>query len=161
GIAVALTCLLAGQTALLADQGAYPTTEEAKDAAYKALHWQNAAGEYKLPKSNAIVKLPSGYIILLGAAAERYSWLASGIEFAATEAVISYDSGNATSEVYYEWRDEGFVSDDDWDDVDGDALLKQYKEGTENSNKERVANGFEPMHVIGWLEPPHYDKEKQ
>jgi uncharacterized membrane-anchored protein len=69
--------------------------------------------------------------------------------------VLSRKSGD--SDVYYEWRDEGYVSDSDWSDVDGDELLKQYHDSTEAANEERVTNGFKPMHVTGWLEPPHYD----
>ena len=141
-----------------ADQGPYPKTEEELRAAYDKLSWQTGGGSHKLPRSHAVIQLRSGQAALLGADAERYSWLTSGIEFPATEAVLTYQSANASAEVYYEWRDEGYVSDDDWADVDADALLKQYRENTEAANDERAANGFEPMHVVGWLEPPHYDK---
>ena len=141
-----------------ADQGPYPKTEEELRAAYDKLSWQTGGGSHNLPRSHAVIQLRSGQAALLGADAERYSWLTSGIEFPATEAVLTYQSANASAEVYYEWRDEGYVSDDDWADVDADALLKQYRENTEAANDERAANGFEPMHVVGWLEPPHYDK---
>jgi len=142
-----------------ADQGVYPKTEDERKAAYAALHWEEAAGSYKLSTSHAVIQMQSGEGLLLGADAQRYSWLASGTEFPDTEAVLSYDSENANSLVYYEWRDEGYVNDSDWEDVDGDELLKQYRDATEASNDERAGNGFEPMHVVGWLEPPHYDQD--
>lgn len=153
GFWFAVVCLFAAATAS-ADQGPYPKTEEEKKAAFGALQWQGA-GAHNLPNSHAVIQLSSGQVVLLGADAQRYSWLISGIEFPATEAVLSRESGD--SDVYYEWRDEGYVSDSDWSDVDGDELLKQYRDATEASNEERVANGFKPMHVTGWLEPPHYD----
>ena len=157
GFCLAVFCALASAGAC-ADQGAYPKTDGELQAAYNALQWRTKAGPYNLPASHATVQLPPGRALLLGADAERYSWLGSGIEFPRTEAVLTYDSDSAPSEVYYEWRDEGYVSDSDWEDVDGDELLAQYRDSTEASNDERVKNGFLPMHVVGWLEPPRYDK---
>lgn len=151
-----LLALAAGP--LWADQGAYPKSDAELQAAYDALQWRRGTGSYKLPSSHAVIQLPSGEALLLGADAQRYSWLASGTEFPDTEAVLSYDSESADSLVYYEWRDEGYVNDSDWKDVDGDELLKQYRDATESSNDERAKNGFAPMHVVGWLEPPHYDQ---
>lgn len=143
---------------LAADQGAYPQTEEEIQAAYDALQWRTGAGTHQLPASHAVIQLRAGQALLLGADAERYSWLVSGIEFPGTEAVLTYDSSDAAAEVYYEWRDEGYVDDSDWSDVDGDDLLAQYRDATEASNEERAANGFKPMHVVGWLQPPHYER---
>lgn len=141
-----------------ADQGTYPQTEEELDAVYDRLNWQTNFGSYKLPRSHAVIKLRSGQALLLGGDAERYSWLSSGTEFPDTEAVLSYDSANAQAEVYFEWRDEGYISDSDWADIDVDQLLQDYRDGTEAANDDRVENGFQPMHVVGWLESPRYDK---
>ena len=139
-----------------ADQGVYPKTDDELRAAYNALSWQSAQNGYKLPASHAVIQLPSGHGLLLGADAQRYSWLNSGIEFPDTEAILASEADDK-SLVYYEWRDEGYVNDSDWQDVDGADLLKQYKDSTEASNETRAKNGFKPMHVIGWLEPPHYE----
>lgn len=139
-----------------ADQGAYPKTEAELQAAYDALQWRSEANSFALSRSHATIRLSGGKFLLLGADAQRYSWLVSGIEFPDTEAVLS-GSSEESAEVYYEWRDEGYVSDSDWEDVDADALLKEYTEATEASNAERAENGFAPMHVVGWLQPPSYD----
>jgi uncharacterized membrane-anchored protein len=159
-----ITALMAGllcafaAAPLSADQGVYPKTEEELRAAYAALKWQDAPGSYKLPGSHAAIRLQSGQTLLLGADAERYSWLDSGgVEFPGTEAILASESDTKLL-VYYEWRDAGYVSDTDWSDVDGDVLLRQYRDATESRNDERIGNGLEPMHVVGWLEPPHYDK---
>jgi uncharacterized membrane-anchored protein len=157
GFALVLACTLMAAP-LAADQGAYPQTEEEIQAAYDALQWRTGAGSHKLPASHAVIQLRDGQALLLGADAERYSWLVSGVEFPGTEAVLTYDSSDAAAEVYYEWRDEGYVDDSDWSDVDGEDLLAQYRDATEASNEERVANGFKPMQVVGWLEPPHYEQ---
>lgn len=150
---VAGLLLAAGSAA--ADQGPYPQTEEEKRAAFNALHWYREARSYGLDDSHAHIQLPEGKILLLGSDAERYSWLLNGVEFPATEAVVSSETGNA--DVYYEWRDAGYVSDSDWSDVDADEMLSGFKEATDASNKDRVANGIQPMEVVGWIQPPTYD----
>jgi uncharacterized membrane-anchored protein len=156
GLLVGILCVFAAAP-LSADQGVYPKTDDELRAAYDALKWQDSAGAYKLPSSHAVIQLPAGATLLLGADAERYSWLDSGVEFPGTGAVLASDS-DSKSLVYYEWRDEGHVGDADWEDVDGDVLLKQYRDSTEAGNDERAKNGFDAMHVVGWLEPPHYDQ---
>lgn len=139
-----------------ADQGVYPKTDEELSAAFNALTWRDEAKAYALDRSHAHIQLPAGKLLLLGSDAERFGWLVSGVEFPGTEALMSYDAEDAAV-VYYEWRDEGYVNDSDWSEVDGDELLSQYKEATVASNEERAKNGFAPMEVVGWLQPPSYD----
>ena len=31
------------------------------------------------------------------------------------------------------------------------------KEGTRDGNKDRTSQGHEPIELLGWAEPPHYD----
>lgn len=52
---------------------------------------------------------------------------------------------------------EGYIKDDAAKDWNADDLLKNLKEGVEESNKDRAARGFPEMEVIGWIEPPNYD----
>jgi uncharacterized membrane-anchored protein len=53
---------------------------------------------------------------------------------------------------------DGYVEDDDADDLDYDELLAEMKEATESENPGRQAQGYPPMHLVGWAEPPHYDE---
>jgi uncharacterized membrane-anchored protein len=55
------------------------------------------------------------------------------------------------------YAEEGYVEDDDADDIDYDELLQGMKESAEADNEERVRQGYEPAHLVGWAEPPHYD----
>lgn len=57
------------------------------------------------------------------------------------------------------YADDGYVEDDDADDIDYDELLEQMQEGTEEENVSRKSQGYPPMHLVGWAEPPHYDEE--
>jgi uncharacterized membrane-anchored protein len=59
--------------------------------------------------------------------------------------------------IVFDWSDVGHVKDDDKDKIDAAALLESIKEGCEERNDERKKLGAEPMHVVGWQEPPHYD----
>jgi uncharacterized membrane-anchored protein len=59
--------------------------------------------------------------------------------------------------IVFEFNDVGYVKDTDGDKIDADGLLSRLKEGTEASNAERKKRGASPMHVLGWVEAPHYD----
>ena len=56
------------------------------------------------------------------------------------------------------FAEDGYVEDDDADDIDYDELLEQMQEATKEDNKSRVAQGYEPMQLVGWAESPHYDE---
>jgi uncharacterized membrane-anchored protein len=52
---------------------------------------------------------------------------------------------------------EGYIKDDDAKNWNADDLLKNLKDGAEETNKDRIARGFPEMQVIGWVQPPNYD----
>lgn len=52
----------------------------------------------------------------------------------------------------------GYVSDEDADSYDYDEMLEAMKADTVATNEWRVQNGYERVTLIGWAEPPHYDK---
>jgi uncharacterized membrane-anchored protein len=51
----------------------------------------------------------------------------------------------------------GYVKDDDAKDWNADDLLKSYREGTEEANKERKTMGVPELEILGWAEKPAYD----
>ncbi len=59
--------------------------------------------------------------------------------------VIDYDSS-------------GHVSDEDAASTNYDDLLKQIQDAIKEQNPERERQGFDPITLVGWAEPPHYDK---
>jgi uncharacterized membrane-anchored protein len=60
-----------------------------------------------------------------------------------------------------EWKAAGYVKDDDAKDWNADDLLKSYREGTAESNKERARMGVPALDITGWAEPPKYDPATQ
>lgn len=61
--------------------------------------------------------------------------------------------------VTIEYEEDGYVSDADADEINYDELLSQMQEGTRESSRERVEQGYEPIELIGWASKPYYDKE--
>ncbi|HVR18797.1 MAG TPA: DUF2167 domain-containing protein, partial [Polyangiaceae bacterium] len=53
---------------------------------------------------------------------------------------------------------DGHVSDEDAEETDFDELLKDMRKGTEEDNAERRKHQLATAELIGWAEPPHYDK---
>lgn len=108
----------------------------------------------------ATFNLPAGYIFL---GPERTQKLlnergggASGNELGL---VLSQAKGSEFA-IFLSYDKQGYVEDKDGDKIDADAILKNMKEGTEQSNERRKANGLAPMHVTGWEEKPSYDKAR-
>ena len=57
--------------------------------------------------------------------------------------------------VYY--NPAGYVSDEDAADLDAEQLMKEMQEATVEGNKERAAQGYEEVHLLGWAREPRYD----
>ena len=55
----------------------------------------------------------------------------------------------------FEYRDTGHVPDDD--NIDASAVLNSIRAGTEEANKQRTANGWPPIQIVGWRYAPFYD----
>ena len=48
---------------------------------------------------------------------------------------------------------DGFIEDDDADDIDYDELLETMKEDTKKENEQRTALGYETLEFVGWASP--------
>lgn len=57
--------------------------------------------------------------------------------------------------------DMGFVKDGDASDVDYDKMLKEMQESEYETNKQRAANGYESIHIVGWAQKPYYDSKRK
>lgn len=140
-----------------ADQGPYPATEEAVRAEIDKLVWQQEPVTYQLAASHSNFTLPQGYLLVTGDDARRLMFLINGTEYPDTEAVAV--DPNSSQLVWFSYFDSGYVADDDWSDLDADALIEQIKAGTEEANEERRKNGVAALHIKGWAEKPRFDAE--
>lgn len=60
--------------------------------------------------------------------------------------------------VTIEYEQDGYVSDEDADQMDYAELLTQMQQDTTASSAERVKQGYEPIDLVGWAATPYYDK---
>ena len=59
------------------------------------------------------------------------------------------------------YTEEGHIKDEDAADYDYEELLEELQEDAETGNAEREAEGYEPMHLVGWAATPHYDQSNK
>ena len=75
-----------------------------------------------------------------------------GMLFPATFTPLDYESWAVT----IEYTNDGHVSDDDVADIDYGELLEEMQDDARATNPDRIDEGYEPIEIVGWAEPPHY-----
>lgn len=143
-------------------------TEEEKRQAY--LTWANElwnslerkTGTVAIAEANAELNVPESFYYLSPSDAEKVLVDVWGnppgqntLGMLLPSNVTPFDSDAWAVTIRYE--EDGYVSDDDADEIDYNDLLSQMKKDTRSASKERVKMGYEPMELIGWAEPPYYD----
>ena len=56
------------------------------------------------------------------------------------------------------YDEDGYVNDDDAASIDYNKMLKEMQQATEEANETRKEQGFETVRLVGWAEPPSYDR---
>jgi uncharacterized membrane-anchored protein len=131
-------------------------TDEQRTAEFNNMHWVSDTTQ-KLSDSNSTIVLPPGYMMVVGAEAERFVFLANGVHESTTEAAV-VNTGNYDS-VIFEFIDDGYVTSDDWNEVDAVSMLDSIKQSTADANTDRRKQGIEELTVIGWLQEPTLDRQ--
>jgi uncharacterized membrane-anchored protein len=143
-------------------QGA-PSSEAARKAeltgAWQAASNAGTAGPADVPLiDQATLKLPAGDFFVPKAEGIRVMRaLGNTIHEASFVGLVLGTRPNDRWLVVITYIKEGYIKDDAAKDWNADDLLKNLKEGVDESNKDRAARGFPEMEVIGWIEPPNYD----
>ncbi len=76
-----------------------------------------------------------------------------GMLFPAGTTPFDSDSWGVT----IEYEEDGYVSDEDADDIDYDELLESMQDETSEASKERIRLGYESIELVGWASVPYYD----
>jgi uncharacterized membrane-anchored protein len=71
--------------------------------------------------------------------------------------VTPFDS-NAWA-VTIEYQEDGYVSDEEAEEIDYSELLSEMQADTLEASKNRVEQGYETIELIGWASQPYYDKQ--
>jgi uncharacterized membrane-anchored protein len=102
------------------------------------------------------VDVPEGYVFLDGnglrALLKRAGEPTSGNELGLLRPT------NHSWSVIFEFSAEGYVKDDEKNNLNADKILSEIKAANAEANKERVRNGNAPLEVVGWEQPPKYDE---
>ncbi|RDC66382.1 DUF2167 domain-containing protein [Adhaeribacter pallidiroseus] len=59
--------------------------------------------------------------------------------------------------VHISYSEEGYIKDDDAQDLDYADLLKEMQQDTRDYNQERVLAGYPAVELVGWASAPFYD----
>ncbi|MEW7280872.1 DUF2167 domain-containing protein [Aquimarina sp. 2201CG1-2-11] len=59
------------------------------------------------------------------------------------------------------YSEEGYIEDDDADDIDYNELLESMQEDTKSVNPERKKQGYPTIDLIGWAANPFYDQQNK
>jgi len=121
-------------------------------------------GEIKLPEAHVTLNVPEDFYYLNAQDAEKVlvevwgnppSETTLGMLFP-TEPTPFDDGAWA---VTIEYEEDGYVTDEDADDIDYTKLLDQMKIDTQDNSENRVEQGYEPIELIGWAADPFYDSK--
>lgn len=123
----------------------------------QALAWQVGPGEAKLG-DQALLKLPKGYRFLGAQDTQRLLKQMGNFPSGSELGLITPTDEGEPWFMVVRYVDAGYVKDDEAANWDADALMASIKEGTDEDNKTRQAQGFPPLVIRGWEEKPHYDK---
>lgn len=168
---ILITCLLALIAAAASGEEPVPQSdataadsaasgEAAAEPSWPELEFQS--GEIVLPNKVATLSLSDKYHYLSPEDTEEMlvawgnppGWETLGAVIPANVGPFSED-GWAVIVTYI---DDGHVSDDDANEIDYGELLEDMQEGTRQESKVRVKDGYDPLELLGWAAPPHYEQ---
>ena len=135
--------------------GAQAEMQAAIDAARKAQ--VGGPSDVKLA-DQAVIKLPKGFVYVPPTEGQR---LLKAMGNRGGDGLLGLIFPDSDAEWFVAMRfvKSGYIKDDDAKEWKVDELLSGLKEGTEESNKERIARGFPEIEVVGWIEAPKYDAQ--
>ncbi|MDT0582132.1 MULTISPECIES: DUF2167 domain-containing protein [Alteromonadaceae] len=129
--------------------------------------WQamdQAQGTIRIDAANVVLDVPDNYIFLNAKDAESVLVDAWGnmpgsnvLGMLMPAGVTPFDS-NAWA-VTIEYQEDGYVSDEEAEEIDYSELLSEMQSDTLEASKNRVEQGYETIELIGWASQPYYDKQ--
>jgi uncharacterized membrane-anchored protein len=146
---VAVVVLLVG--------GGWNLSAAAQEPSQPTLAWYVGPTEAKLG-DQALLTVPQGYRFLGSQETQRLLRQMGNVPSGSELGLITSATEGEQWFMVIRYIDAGYVKDDEAADWDADALMASIKEGTEEDNKSRQAQGFPPLVIRGWEEKPHYDK---
>lgn len=125
---------------------------------------ERQTGEVKLPQAGVTLQVPENYYFLNAQDAEKILvevWgnppgqAVLGMLFPAQGTPFD----GATWGVTISYEEDGYVSDDDAQEIDYNELLGQMQETTRQESEYRIEQGYEAIELVGWAADPRYDAQ--
>lgn len=123
-----------------------------------SLPWKYELKKYSLEDSNSTFQLSKGYSLLLGEAARDYDHIIQETdEDPNTEALIFNHSNGV--QLILSFYHEGYVSLEDWKNLDAYALMQEITDNAKKINSKRIEQKMPPLRIGGWLQKPRLNKD--
>ena len=155
----AWVCALVSATFAAAEPEAPPISAEEFEA---KLGYQT--GTIELPGGIATIRLPESFRFIGAEGSRRLLVQGWGNPPGSADGVLGMMIPTSSSPLTEEgwgilitFDEDGFVNDDDAAKIDYTKMLKEMKQATVAANEQRKKQGFEPIELVGWAEPPSYD----
>jgi uncharacterized membrane-anchored protein len=161
--------LLLASVLSVSARAAEPTLTPAEQEEIKKIKEVQAAihpqhGDIRLPTADAVLHLGTGYYFLDAADAKLVltkiwgnppSAIADSVGLIFPEGKQFFDQ---TWGAIVTYDNTGHVSDEEVKQSDYDQVIKQGQDAEDEVNKQRKQEGAEPIHLVGWAQPPSYDR---
>lgn len=105
--------------------------------------------------SRATVELPAGWTWLPGRQGQKFLESMGNPPSPSVLGVSMHEERGVF--VVFSYEDEGHVDDSDAAKTDFDALLRDMKDATRETNEARKKQGYPTVDLLGWAQRPHYD----
>ena len=133
-------------------------TQKAINEEIISLPWKYELKKYSLSQSNSTFKLPKGYSLLMGKAARHYDQtIQETDENPNTEALVFNHSTGV--QLIFNYHPDGYVSLEDWGDLDATILMQEITDNAKKINGERARKNMVPLRIGGWLQKPRLNKD--
>ena len=150
--------ILGMATAALAITPDILATQETINEEIINLPWKYELKKYSLEQSNSTFQLPKGYSLLMGKAARHYDRIIQATdEDPNTEALIF--NHNTGVQLILNYYPDGYVSLEDWENLDANALMQEISDNAKKINAERAKQNIPPLRIGGWLQKPRLNKD--
>ena len=138
--------------------------QKAKDSIDNTFKYQR--GEIVLGDNLAILKVPQGFKFLDGPQSKRVLSDLWGNPPSEPLGLLFPENmtpmhENFTYAVEIEYAEEGYIKDDEAEDLDYDDLLEEMQEDALAANPERTKQGYPTIELVGWASPPYYDQKNK
>lgn len=109
--------------------------------------------------SMATIHVPEGYAFLDGVNTGVLLDLSENVPSGKELGTVMPDGPEFGWALIFEFDDSGYVSDEEQDELDADAILEHKREQNKYGNQERARRGFSQLQIDGWQTPPRYNSK--